>query len=270
MSEKDAINQVFADIRKLFLYKTYGLNYRLTYREYISIVAPLLGQSLQFSDIERSDIQRKLVYQEELQKSENIIFPIYDALLKAKKKLGTIPKIDAVLLNGGMSKLQVLRHRLQEFFGQQTPIIESPSPDLSVARGAVIHHYNLVNGLDRTSSLLPEAISLEVKGTGTFIQLVPANTQYPTNTPIVPKGIQFVIPGSGIPYIDIPLWRGEPPRPTAKLIDRRIDLRDKASGLIKGDVVDIQITIDANRHLKLEARLQRNPNIRFEVGTVMA
>lgn len=268
ISEEDAIDQAFHDITISYIYKTYGLNYRLTYREYADIVSSLLGWSFRFEDIENLDVQRKLAYQEALRKSDNIIFPIYDAMMKARNRLGRTPNIDVVLVSGGMSKLQILRHRLRDFFGKSTPIIDVPSPDLSVARGAVLHHYNLVHGLDRTSNLLPEAISLEVGGS--FVQLVPANIEYPTTQPIIPKGFQLIIPGSGIPYIDVPLWRGEPPQPTAKLIDRRIDLRDKAHILQKGDIVDIQVTIDANRHLRLEAWLQRNPYIRFEVTTVMA
>lgn len=270
ISEEQAIEKAFADILILNLYESYSFNYHLTYREYSRVIAPLLGWSFELQDIEHSDIQQELASPDVSQKSNNIIFPICDAILKAKKTLGldTIPQIDAVLISGGMSKLQVLRHRLRKFFGPHTPIVEVLSPDLSVARGAVVHHYNLVHGLDRTSNLLPEAISLEVAAK-TFVQLVPANTQYPTTTPIVPKGFQLIIPGSGIPHLDIPLWRGEPMRPTAKLFDRRIDLRDKADLLHAGDEVDIQVTIDANRQLKLEAWLRRNPRIRFGVTTLM-
>lgn len=268
MSEEEAINQAYTDIVILYLYKTYGLNYRLTYREYMDIVRPLLGWDLELADIERNEIQRKLIYQEEMQKSENIIMPIFDALLKAKKKLGFIPKIDAVLISGGLSKLQVIQQRLRKLFGNNVVMVEASSPDLSVARGASLHHYNLVNGLDRTSSLLPEAISLEVGGA--FVQLVAANTQYPTAQPIIPSGFQLAIPETGIPYIDIPLWRGEPPLPTAKLVDRRIDLKDKVRLLQKGDLVNIEITIDSNRHLRFNAWLQRNPDVRFEVTTVMS
>jgi len=233
----------------------------------LEIVAPLLGLGLQPSNIDQPDIHAKLAYQEEMKKSDNVIYPIYDAMLKAKKKLGTIPHIDAVIISGGLSKLPAIRHRLQEFFGQSVPIIEVPSPDLSVAKGASLHHYNLVNGLDRSSNLLPEGISLEAHGI--FVPLIPANTQYPTSRPIIPQGFELVIPETGIPYIDVPLWRGEPPRPTAKLIDRRINLHEKTDYLQKGDIVDIQVTIDGNRHLHLEAWLRRNPRVRFEVTTAM-
>lgn len=262
---QEAMNEAFYEVQVPFVYQSYSLSYHLTYREYIDIISPLIAPHLQLSDIDRPEIRRKLAYQEDYQKSDNIVIPIFDALYKAKLMLGHIPTIDAVLVSGGMSKMHILRKRLVEFFGDETPIIEVPSPDLSVARGATIYHYNLVNGLlGPTVSLLPDAIVLET-GAG-FIPLVPAQTKYPATFGL-PKGFVIRIPRDSIPHLDIPLWRGEPPRPTAKLIDRRIKFGDKASELRKGDVVEMQITIDTNRQLKLEAWLQKNPKFRFEVIT---
>lgn len=43
----------------------------------------------------------------------NIIYPILDVLEKA----GGDVKIDAVLLNGGMTKFYLITERLKEFFG---------------------------------------------------------------------------------------------------------------------------------------------------------
>jgi molecular chaperone DnaK (HSP70) len=143
-------------------------------------------------------------------------------------------------------------------------VIESPSPDLSVARGAVIHHYNIVHDLVRTFSVLPDTISLEV-GSGNFIPLVPSNTKYPTEQPIRLERIELTIPRDNIPYLDIPLWRGEHPHPTAKLLDRRINFREKSTSIKKGDILDLQISIDDNRQLILEAWLRDKPDVRFEV-----
>lgn len=269
LTEEQAMDQAAVDVVISFLYRTYGLNYHLSYREYVEIISPLLGLNLQLSDIDNPAVQRKLEYQREYRKCENIIMPIFDALLKAKRALGYVPSIDAVLVSGGMVKLHIIRQRLRDFFGESTPIIEAPSPDLSVARGAAIHHYNIVHGLDRTSNLLPDAICLEISK-GVFIPLVPAHTKYPTAKPIVPEGVEIFIPRDRIPYLDIPLWRGEPPHPTAKLIERRIKFGDKAASLSKGDIVDMQITINANRELKLEAWLRGKPEIRFEVTTAVA
>jgi molecular chaperone DnaK (HSP70) len=265
-SEEEATSSAFTNVVISHLYQAYTLTYNLRYREFVNVVSSLLGWGLTPGDIEKTEIQSKLAYQEHIQKCENIIYPIYDALIKAKARTGSIPKVDVVLINGGLSKLPIIRSRLREFFGRQVPIIEVPSPDLSVARGASLYHYNFVNGLDRSSNLLPEGISLEVSQ-GEFVLLIPANTQYPTTKPIIPQGFQLIIPEAGIPFINIPLWRGEPPHPSAKLIDRKIDLQDQAAYLQKGDIVDIHLTIDTNRQLRLDAWLHRNPNVRFSVTT---
>lgn len=74
--------------------------------------------------------------------TNNIIYPILDVLDKAHKKLNTDDlKIDAVIMNGGMSKFYMVVDRLKSFFGFD-PIV-ALDPDLSVARGAAIYHYYL-------------------------------------------------------------------------------------------------------------------------------
>lgn len=264
MTEEDAMNQATTSIHILYLYKNYNLDYTLTYHEFIEIIKPLLGLGLSLKDIDNPEIQYKLGYKQEYQKSENILMPILDALSKSRLKLGYVPKVDAVIVNGGMSKVHVVHQRIREFFGDDVLVIESPSPDLSVARGAVIHHYNIVHDLVRTFSVLPDTISLEV-GSGNFIPLVPSNTKYPTEQPIRLERIELTIPRDNIPYLDIPLWRGEHPHPTAKLLDRRINFREKSTSIKKGDILDLQISIDDNRQLILEAWLRDKPDVRFEV-----
>ncbi len=74
--------------------------------------------------------------------TNNIIYPILDVLKKASDKLGvTDIKVDAVVVNGGMSKFYMVVKRLKEFFGFE-PIAEL-DPDLAVARGAAVYHYYL-------------------------------------------------------------------------------------------------------------------------------
>lgn len=67
-------------------------------------------------------------------------------LAKAADKLGETPRIDAVILNGGMSRLYLIEDRLERFFGFRP--IKSNDPDKAVARGAAVYHYYLKrNGL---------------------------------------------------------------------------------------------------------------------------
>ena len=69
----------------------------------------------------------------------NIIYPVLDLLDEARRDLGHVPKIDAVLMNGGMSKLFAVRERIRDFFGFEP--LEAGDPDLAVARGASVYHY---------------------------------------------------------------------------------------------------------------------------------
>ena len=79
---------------------------------------------------------------EKIKNTRNIIFPILDVLKKAANKLGTADvSVDAVIVNGGMSKFYMITDRLKEFFGFE-PIV-ALDPDQAVARGAAVYHYYL-------------------------------------------------------------------------------------------------------------------------------
>lgn len=72
----------------------------------------------------------------------NIIYPILDVLSKSAEKLNDDNvKIDAVILNGGMSRFYMIKDRLKEFFGFEP--ISLLDPDLAVARGAAVYHHYL-------------------------------------------------------------------------------------------------------------------------------
>ncbi len=100
------------------------------------ILQPFMGNGLKFSDYKHlEDISKQ-------HGTKNIIFPILDVLAKAAQKLGEGKlRIDAVLMNGGMSRFYMIVDRLKEFFGME-PIV-ALDPDQAVARGAAIYHYYL-------------------------------------------------------------------------------------------------------------------------------
>lgn len=105
----------------------------ITLEEFEDILSPLLGCDYTYDDYKRF---------ESIQDENNIIFPILDVLHKAAKKLriGEVT-IDAVILNGGMSRLYLIERRLAEFF-QLKPITIN-DPDKSVAQGAAVYHHYL-------------------------------------------------------------------------------------------------------------------------------
>ena len=113
--------------------------------EFEDMIRSFMGYDYQFSDYknysERTDIDRN-----------NIIAPILDVLEKAdryyKNNGGGEMHVDAVILNGGMSKLYLIKERLNIFFGFEP--ITTADPDLSVANGAAIYAciYAQMNGAE--------------------------------------------------------------------------------------------------------------------------
>ena len=101
--------------------------------EFDRALKPLLGCQYQYQDYQKFA---------QIHDDGNIIYPILDVLQKAATKLNTENfKVDAVVMNGGMSRLYLIQERLKEFFGIKP--ISVADPDKSVAQGAVIYHYHL-------------------------------------------------------------------------------------------------------------------------------
>lgn len=113
----------------------YSYDDSFTKAEIEDILSVFMADDLVYDDYKRID---------KISDSRNIIFPILDVLDKAGKKLNTDNvKVDAVIVNGGMSKFYMVTERLTKFFGFE-PIV-ALDPDQAVARGAAIYHYLLTN-----------------------------------------------------------------------------------------------------------------------------
>ena len=85
-------------------------------------------------EIKFDDFKNLAAVTEKYGKQKNIILPILDVLKKASVKLGTENfKVDAVIMNGGMSRFYMVINRLKKFFGFD-PIV-ALDPDQAVARG---------------------------------------------------------------------------------------------------------------------------------------
>lgn len=97
-----------------------------------AILSQFMGSDLSFGDYRNVD---------SVANSRNIIYPILDVLKKSADKLNAEPKVDAVIVNGGMSKFYMVIDRLKAFFGLD-PIV-ALDPDQAVARGAAVYHYYL-------------------------------------------------------------------------------------------------------------------------------
>ena len=75
---------------------------------------------------------------------DNIIDPILQVLDEGGPGCSERPKVDIVLLNGGMTKLPVIEQRLKELFGEGVIVYnDSDNADKAVALGAVYHQASL-------------------------------------------------------------------------------------------------------------------------------
>lgn len=110
----------------------YAYDDSFTQEQIEKILEPLMGNRLQL------DAYKCL---ESVADTRNIIYPILDVLQKGAAKLGDRLHVDAVIVNGGMSKFYMVIERLRKFFGLE-PIV-ALDPDQAVARGAAVYHYYL-------------------------------------------------------------------------------------------------------------------------------
>ena len=102
-----------------------GFSYNLYWWKYKEIIKPFLADHLDLRSVPCA--------------SDNIISPILSVLDKGKEKLNCTkrPKVDLVLLNGGMTRLITIQQRLESLFGTKIVRYER-NPDEAVALGAVI------------------------------------------------------------------------------------------------------------------------------------
>ena len=110
----------------------YAYDDSFTQEEVEQILEPLMGSRLQFDAYK---------YLDQVSDTRNIIYPILDVLQKGAAKFGEQLHVDAVIVNGGMSKFYMVIERLRKFFGLE-PIV-ALDPDQAVARGAAVYHYYL-------------------------------------------------------------------------------------------------------------------------------
>lgn len=111
----------------------YAYDDTFTKGEVEKILSVFMAPDLVFDDYKRI---------EKITDTRNIIYPVLDVLNKAFERAGGEDVlVDAVIVNGGMSKFYMVTDRLKDFFGFD-PIV-ALDPDLAVARGAAVYHHYL-------------------------------------------------------------------------------------------------------------------------------
>ena len=251
------------EVMDVDLYDCYGYDDSYTKAEIEQIVSPLMGYQYHIEDAAR--IQR--MNEKDV---NNIIYPILDVLDKAGKI-----KIDAVILNGGMTKFYLIQQRLKDFFGFE-PLTTS-DPDLSVAKGAVYYHYclhkynigrtdtvEMSENVDRnkkpglafhTGTILNDTINLGLKGEYVS-QLIPAGTELPYRSEEIRDKYKLYKATDRI-GIEMFLGRGK----SKNLPNRRIATRTVKLDQVypAGTPISLQIYINSMRMMTMEAWITGRP-----------
>lgn len=273
------------------IYNTgYAYDDSFTKEEIEKILSVFMADDLVYDDYKRIG---------QISNTRNIIFPILDVLYKAGKKLHTDNvKVDAVIVNGGMSKFYMVTDRLTKFFGFEPIVLLDP--DQSVARGAAVYHYLMTHNseeladdmkkVDTYSSSVPYARSNTISSAPLRVRDDHINIEWGknilndslylgmrngVNEEIVPTGVE-------LPYTS-EVKKGfqiEPGQNTISLSikSRNLDgsFRTIAQGRIsfsrsypQGAFVAFCITMNTNKVLTINAWTHSGPDasIKQEIGT---
>ncbi len=247
---KSLSKDYYYDISEINLYDSYSYSDELTIEELEEIVSPLMANDLTIDDVKRIDSLKE-------SQMNNIIYPILDVLAKAGEGI----QIDAVLLNGGMTRFFPIKHRIDKFFGLTS--LMTADPELSVARGAVYYHYCLhkykvgrgeqVKEQDapvfRTNTILNDTINLGVGGEYVS-KLIEAGTKLPYCSGEI-NGKYYLAKTSNSMIVEIFLGRGDTKNmPNRRIMDRIVTF-DRIYPA--GTQISFIVSIDNYRMMKLEA-----------------
>lgn len=223
--------------------------YNLTLAQYEQIIAPWLAWNLKPEDVEKID---------EIQDRNNIIYPILDVLVKARHKLGNVPQVNTVLLNGGMTRLYSIQRRLHTFFGFEP--IAAGDPDKAVARGATIYHYQQSMGI-KTTTILNDTIGIATVRNHVE-HLVEAGTVLPHKSKVYDK---FVIDRDGATFLDLPFYVGrrhDTESPNRRIANRHVKFNEP---LKEREPICLQVELDSMQIITLHGWSVSNPNVKFTV-----
>ena len=224
--------------------------YDLTLSEYEEIIEPLLASHLTLDAVQQLDT---------LSTCDNIIYPILDVLRKADQKIGRVPSVDAVLLNGGMTKFHTIQKRLETLFG--LPPITAGDPDKAVARGAVVYHYDLHRGI-KPSRIVNDTINIEIEG-DKVKPLVEAGTILPLPHP---KPIPNLHISENSRLLRLPFYLGsgkDTQPPNRPILERTVRFQRQ---LLKGEPVFMQVQVDERGIMSVEGWPEADPDQKFTVS----
>lgn len=177
-------------------------NDTITKSEFEAMLEPFMGNEYTFSDYRGYSNNKKI-------RRDTIVAPILDVLEKAARfytQQGEPLQVDAVILNGGMSKLYLVKDRIRNFFDLEP--ITTADPDLSVANGAAVYAaiqdmYHLENHITIKRHVQNDDLYLGLAA-GVNDLLISTGDELPYTKEI--RGYR-ILPGTQT--LEIPIKRGE-------------------------------------------------------------
>lgn len=245
----------------IFLEGNFPILYRMTAQKMREILAPLLCEDITLASVET--LNPDTAFDEPIftERLNSFIVPVIDVLLRAKQSLNYVPKIDAVLLNGGMTYFLPVRERLTQLF-ENIPILNQGDPDLAVARGAALY---AAGAIKPTARVNPTNIYLEVNRNGetNLVILIKQGEKFPYKT--VVKG--FELPNHNRGYLALNIWVGMGSKPNVNTsLQRRRCIalsRIYEYNLQPGCLLDLEIEYTFDESLFLTLVAQEDEEARF-------
>lgn len=268
------------EVMDMCLYDSYSYDDEFSIQEVEDIFETLIGKSYTMDTVKNIQNLKE-------EDNNNIIYPILDVLDKA----GNI-SIDAVVLNGGMTKYYYIQERLNEFFGLQT--ISNLDPDLSVSKGAVYYHYCLHKYNIKKEQMFEPTRKQNVEYGRTEVEQVAMPQMFTTGTILndnINIGLQneyvecVIEAGTKLPYtktitgayefsektdkigIDILLGRGTTKNfPNRRIAKRFVQFKQVYKA---GTPLTLKFTINAMKEMVIEAWItgQEKTKVKVEVDT---
>ncbi|MBE9235297.1 Hsp70 family protein [Anabaena aphanizomenioides LEGE 00250] len=242
----------------------FSIFYKINYRQMQEALKDLLCLDIKPELIEKLD--PKIAFNESpfTDRRDTFVVPVLDVLLKTKDRLGTVPKVDAILLNGGMTYFPLIRERLERLL-PGTLILSQGNPDLAVARGAALYASGTIKG----ENINPTSIWLEVQDPNTPKEsklelLIPQGQKYPYRTNL--NG--FRLPGEkGL--IEFKVWVGEGSKPEQNTTLQRTRCVDadeiRAANIQPGDYLNLEVEYTFDEQLLLTLVHRDRPDCRFKL-----